>query len=427
MNPFITKKRIVIIGAGFAGLNVAKILKQCLQYEIIIIDKLNHHLFQPLLYQVATAALSPADIAIPVREIFRKYPHITTLMATVVAVNKAEKKVYLENNQHVNFDYLIIAPGSRHCYFGKNHWEAFAPGLKTLQDAVSIRERILAQFELAERLEEKLERQRLLTFIIVGGGPTGVEMAGAIAEIAHYSLKNNYRHINLDNTKIYLIEGATQLLSGYPKNLASRAQRDLEKKGVVVKINTFVTNITNEGAYLGEDFIPAGNVIWAAGNEASPILKTLEVELDKQGRVLIEKDLSILNYPDIFVLGDAACCKNNLGLSLPAIAPVAAQQGKYVGEILKKNIAKKERQDFHYVDRGMMATIGKYDAIVLSGPFKSVGFMAWLAWCLVHIYFLIGYRTKFFVFIQWVFYFLRGARNIRLIFKPLALHDEENK
>lgn len=420
---------VVIIGVGFAGLNAAKELAGCENYKVTLIDKTNHHLFQPLLYQVATAALSPADIAIPIREIFRRNPRIETLMGTVTHIDKHDKTVTLENGQKIFFDTLIVAPGAAHSYFGKNHWQAYAPGLKTLEDAVMIRERILASFELAERTQNKAEQKRLLTFIIVGGGPTGIEMAGAIAEIAHHSLKNNFRHIDLNETKIYLVESGTQLLNGYPFALTQKGQEDLEKKGVTVMLNQLASEITSEGVFISERFIPAGNVIWAAGNEASSLLKTLNVPLDRQGRVLVETDLRIKDFPCIFVVGDAAHYENEAGHPLPAVAPVAVQQGRYVARLLKKEhqSAKKNHGPFRYKDRGMMATIGKYDALVLSGPFTCTGFLAWLAWCFVHIFFLIGYRTKLFVFMQWGFYFFKGARNIRLIFNPLKLQTHQKE
>lgn len=416
---------VVIIGVGFAGLNVAKLLASCAKYKVTLIDKTNHHLFQPLLYQVATAALSPADIAIPIREIFRYYPRIETLMGTVIKIDKERKNITLEDGQLIDFDYLIICPGASHSYFGKNQWEPYAPGLKTLEDAVLIREKILSSFELAERTKELPDRQRLMTFVIVGGGPTGIEMAGAIAEIAHQTLKNNFRHIDLNQTKIYLVESGGQLLTGYPSSLTQRGQRDLEQKGVTVMLNKLATDITAEGVWVGQEFIPAANVIWAAGNEASNLLKTLNVPLDRQGRVFVESDLTLKDFNHIFVLGDAAHFKNAQGLVLPAVAPVAVQQGRYVANRLKND--KLKYKAFTYKDRGMMATIGKYDALVLSGPFTCTGFLAWLAWCFIHIYFLIGYRTKLFVFMQWGFYFFRGARNIRIIFNPLKMLSKKKQ
>ena len=404
---------VVIIGAGFGGLNAAKMFANNREFQVIIIDKTNHHLFQPLLYQVATAALSPGDIAMPIREIFRNQSNITTLMGNVTKINREKKEVILENNQIISYDYLIISSGSRHSYFGQPQWEKEAPGLKTLEDALNIREKILTSFELAERGEDPSQMQSLMSFIVIGAGPTGVEMAGAIAEIAHQSLTKDFRKIDPSRTRVYLIEGGDQILNSYPKKLADHAQRVLEKKGVTVLLNTRVTEVTREGVKMGEKMIPAHNIIWAAGNEASTLLKTLNVECDKQGRVKVQSDLSLPNDPNVFVIGDAACYEEK-GKILPAVAPVALQEGKFVGNLIRKRKTN-QKVVFHYIDRGMMASIGKYDALVLSGPFKSSGFFAWFAWCFVHIYFLIGFRTKVFVFLQWVFYFFRGQRNVRLI------------
>lgn len=410
-------QQVVIIGGGFGGLNAAKILGKNKHFRTILLDKTNHHLFQPLLYQVATAALSPGDIAMPIREIFRDLPYIQTLMAEVVAIDKEKQQVLLSDGDRIGFDYLIVAPGSRHAYFAHPEWESLAPGLKTLKDALLIRERILSAFEMAERTPNKDLVPALLSFVVIGAGPTGVEMAGAIAEIAHQSLRKNFRAIDPSHSKIYLVESGNQILNGYPPKLANRGQKDLEKKGITVCLNSRVTKITPEGVFLGEQFYPAHNIIWAAGNTAAPILKTLNVPLDKQGRVIITPDLSIPEHANIYVIGDAACCQGPKGF-LPAVAPVAVQQGRYVAKrIISKS--KKPYPPFKYSDKGMMASIGKYDALVLSGPFKSSGFFAWIAWSLVHIYFLIGFRTKLFVFIQWIFYFFRGQRNVRLIANPL--------
>jgi len=419
-----TPQQVVIIGAGFGGLNAAKALANSPEFNVLIIDKTNHHLFQPLLYQVATAALSPGDIAMPIREIFRKCDNVKTLMATVNSINRAEKVVILENQQKIAYDYLIVAPGSRHSYFGKDQWESFAPGLKTLQDALHIREMILASFELAERSNDQTLIDKLLSFVIIGAGPTGIEMAGAISEIAHQSLKKNFRSIDPSKTKIYLIEGGSQILNAYPQKLAAYAQHDLEKKRVTVLLNTRVTEVTPEGVGIGSEFIYAHNVIWAAGNTAPSLLNTLDTACDKQGRVLVDSDLSLPVDENVFVIGDSACYQEK-GHVLPAIAPVAVQQGRFVGKIIRKKLTKNNRSTFHYVDRGMMANIGKFDALVLSGPLQSSGVFAWFAWCFVHIYFLIGFRTKLFVFIQWIFYFFRGQRNVRLIERPVDLIEKE--
>ena len=414
---------VVIVGGGFGGLYAAKRLaKQSVR--VTLIDRRNHHLFQPLLYQVATAALSPGDIAMPVREIFRKNKNIKTLMATVSAINRSEKVVILEDKREIPYDYLILAPGSRHSYFGQDQWEVFSPGLKTLKDALRVREMILTSFELAENTQNKTLISSLLTFVVIGAGPTGIEMAGAIAEIAHQSLKSNFRSIDPGQTKVYLIEGSNQVLNSYPAKLAAYAQQALEKRKVTVLLNTRVTDITKKGVTLGTEFIAAHNIIWAAGNEASPLLKTLDVPCDKSGRVLVQSDLSLATDPKIFVIGDGASYQEK-DKTLPAIAPVAVQQGRFVGKLIRKKIPKNKRPAFHYVDRGMMANIGKFDALVLSGPLQSRGFFAWLAWCFVHTYFLIGFRTKILVFTHWVFYFFRGQRNVRLIVRPIK--DEGEK
>lgn len=408
----LNEKRVVIVGAGFAGLNAAKRLVKK-SFKITLIDKTNHHLFQPLLYQVATAVLAPSDIIMPVREIFKKYPNVETLMATVVHINKEQKYLQLENDEQITFDYLILAPGAHHAYFGNEHWQSFAPGLKTLQDGLILREKIFASFEWAERASSVDEQKRLMTFAIIGGGPTGVEMAGAIAEIAYLSLKNNYRHINPAQSQIYLIEGANQLLVGYPSRLAQRAKKDLESMGVTVKLNALVSDVNAKGVVYNNELLETTNIIWAAGNKASSLLETLNVPLDKQGRVKVESDLSVPYHPDIFVIGDAAYYQEQ-GKVLPAIAPVAVQQGIFVGDLIKKSATGK-KHSFHYVNWGMMATIGKYKALVLSGPIQCGGLLGWFAWCFVHIYSLIDFRAKIFVFIQWLFYLIKEKRNARIV------------
>ncbi|CAM4506582.1 MAG: NADH dehydrogenase-like protein YjlD [Legionella sp.] len=426
METHLSKKtqHVVIIGSGFGGLNAAKTLANQPGISVTIIDKTNHHLFQPLLYQVATAALSPGDIAAPIREIFRTSKNVKTLMATVTAINKNDKVISLDDHQHISYDYLIAAPGSRHSYFGQNQWEKTAPGLKTLKDALRVREMILTSFELAENAIDPSLIESLLTFIVIGAGPTGIEMAGAIAEIAHQSLQSNFRSIDPGKTKVYLIEGGNQVLNSYPEKLAAYAQRTLEKQRVTVLLNTRVTEITTEGVAFGGQFIPAHNIIWAAGNEASPLLKSLDVPCDKSGRVIVQSDLSLSTNPEVFVIGDAACYQEN-NQPLPAIAPVALQQGKFVGNLIRKQLPVNNRPTFHYKDKGMMANIGRFNALVLSGPLQSSGFFAWLAWCFVHIYFLIGFRTKILVFIDWVFYFFKGQRNVRLIVRPAKMRKRE--
>lgn len=407
--------KVVIVGGGFGGLNVAKHLKKC-PLEVLLIDRTNHHLFQPLLYEVASAALSPGEIAIPIREILRKQENTTVVMGEIARIDKVARQVILGNDERVDYDCLVLAVGARHSYFGNDAWEPHAPGLKTIKDALKIRENVLISFEKAERLDSISEASKYLNFVIIGGGPTGVEMAGAIAEIAHETLFKNFRRIKPEKSKIYLIEGASAILPIYPPKLSKRAQLDLEKLGVQVITGKKVTNITEEGVQVEETFYPCKNVIWAAGNQASPLLKTLEVPLDRQGRVMVENDLSVPGYPEIFVIGDAAAAPGKEGKLLPGIAPVAIQQGKYVAKIIRGKIPKPERSPFHYFDKGNLATVGKGKAIAWIGKLQLTGVIAWLMWCLVHIVYLIGFRNRLSVMIEWFVFYLTGQRGARLIY-----------
>ncbi len=406
--------KVVILGGGFAGLNAAKALGNT-KFDVWLIDKTNHHLFQPLLYQVASAALSPGDIAVPIREILRAYENVTVLMGQVERIDKEKKEVVLQNGDRIGYEYLIVALGARHSYFGHDEWEEFAPGLKTLPDALKIRERILLSFEKAERCDSISEAKKYLNFVIIGGGPTGVEMAGAIAEIAYETMLKNFRRIDTTKTKIYLVEGSSHILPVYPEKLSEKAQKYLEHFGVHVITGKRVTNVTKEGVTVENLFIPCENILWAAGNQASPVLKTLDVPLDKQGRVVVDPDLSIPGHPEIFVLGDAACASDRKGKVLPALAPVAVQQGRYVAQILRRKLTKEERPPFSYFDKGTMATIGKTKAIGMFGKIQFSGFGAWLAWCFVHILYLIGFRNRFIVLTRWLMSYFSSARGARLI------------
>lgn len=423
--------KVIIIGGGFGGLNAAKALKKA-PVDILLLDKSNHHLFQPLLYQVATAALSPGNIAIPIREVLAKQYNVTVLLADIVRINKEKKEVLASNGDAFSYDYLILAPGANHSYFGHPEWESFAPGLKTIYDAVTIRERVLLSYERAERCDDPAEAQKFMRFIIVGGGPTGVEMAGAIAEIAHKSLVRNFRKIKPEQTKVFLIEGLGQVLPSYPKSLAEKAKKDLEKLGVEVMLSTFVTNVTAEGIWLGGNLLEASTVIWAAGNEASPILKSLDIPLDRCGRAIVKPDLSLPGHSDIFVIGDAACCLNKDGSSLPGIAPVAIQQGRYVAKLIRNQIPENKRKPFVYFDKGMMATIGKAKAVAKVGKLKISGYLAWLAWCFIHITYLISFSNRALVMFQWFYLYISNQRRIRLITRPISeknapLHHHHNK
>jgi NADH:ubiquinone reductase (H+-translocating) len=410
----VAKAKVVILGGGFGGLNAALQMRKGVA-GIVLIDRTNHHLFQPLLYQVASAVLSPSDIAYPIRAILRRFKNIVVIMGEAAKIHKEERLVEMRNGRMIQYDYLIVAVGARHSYFGHSEWEKVAPGLKTLDDALLLRERLLMSFELAERAENPAEAEKHLNFVVIGGGPTGVELAGAVAEVAYKTMIRDFRRVDTSKTKVYLIEGADQLLPSYPVDLADRAQRDLEKLGVHVILHEMVTDVTSEGVQVGDRFIPATNVIWAAGNQASPLLKTLEVRLDRQGRVIVESDCTVAGYPELFVIGDAAHLESPDGHLLPGIAPVATQQGRYVGEIIRKKIPKEKRAPFRYHDKGQMATIGKNKAVAMIGRFHLKGYIAWLAWSLIHVAYLIGYRSRIIVMVEWIVQYVTGKRGGRLI------------
>lgn len=414
-------KRVVIIGAGFGGLKTAQALKKA-DVDILLIDKTNHHLFQPLLYQVATAALSPADIAMPIREVFRNQPNARVIMADVENIDLGQKRVFLKEGETADYDVLIIAVGGRHSYFGNPEWEKNAEGLKTLEDALYIRGKLLMAFEHAERNPNPEEQEQWMRFVIIGGGPTGVEMAGAIAEIARQTLFKNFRRIKPEDAQIFLVEGASQILPSYPERLAKKAQNDLEKMGVTVLLNAKVTNVMPEGVDLNGTFLNARTLIWAAGNEASPLVKKLSVPLDKQGRVIVNSDLSVPQHPDVFVIGDAACCLGKEGKPLPGIAPVAIQQASFVAKLIKRSLPPEKRPPFRYIDKGQMATIGRAKAVAMVGKIQISGLLAWLAWSFIHIWYLINFRSRFMVMLEWIFWYFSGHRNVRLIIPSI---DEE--
>ncbi len=413
--------KVVILGGGFAGINAAKALGNS-KFDVWLIDKTNHHLFQPLLYQVASAALSPGDIAVPIREILSAYENITVLMGEVIGIDKEKNEVLLKNHDKIGYDYLIISLGARHSYFGNDAWEPFAPGLKTLADALKIRERILLSFEKAERCDIISEAKKYLNFVIIGGGPTGVEMAGAIAEIAYHTMLKNFRRIDTTKTKIYLIEGAPHILAAYPESLSSKAKKYLEHFGVQVITGKRVTHVDANGVQIEGQLIPAENIVWAAGNQASPVLSTLNVPLDRQGRVMVGADLTIPEHPEIFVLGDAACAMDKNGKPLPGLAPVAVQQGRFAAQMIRRQLPPKEHPPFVYLDKGSMATIGKTKAVGMFGKLQFSGLIAWLTWCFIHILYLIGFRNRAVVLTQWLFSYFSGHRGARLINRPI---DEE--
>ncbi|WP_075883872.1 NAD(P)/FAD-dependent oxidoreductase [Candidatus Protochlamydia sp. W-9] len=411
-------RKIIVVGGGFGGLNTVRSLKNA-QVEILLIDRTNHHVFQPLLYQVATAALSVENITTPLREILKNQSNVRVLMAEIEKINLENQYIQAVDGQQFYYDDLILAPGARHTYFGHDNWEHFAPGLKTVADAFRIREKMLMAFEKAERCENREAVQSSLSFVIIGAGPTGVEMAGSMAEFAHRTLFKNFRSINPTNSKIYLIEEGQQILPSFPRELANRALEDLKQLGVEVLLNTFVTQVTNQGVYMNEKFLPAFTVVWAAGNEASPLVKNLGVPLDKQSRVKVQPDLTIPGFTNVFVIGDAAAVVSSKNEFLPGIAPVAIQQGHYVANLIKKNILPSNRKPFLYWDKGMIATIGRGRAVAILGNFKFSGFLAWLIWCFIHILYLVSFGHRLLVMIQWIFLYLFNRRQARVIIRPI--------
>ncbi len=407
---------VVIVGGGFGGITAARALNG-MPVRITMIDKTNHHLFQPLLYQVATAGLSPADIAAPIRHIVRKQKNTKVLMAEVTGIDTVAKTVQVADHQPIPYDYLIMATGARHSYFGKEQWSENAPGLKTLTDATRIRERVLSAFEEAETAEDERVRQELLTFVIVGGGPTGAELAGAIAELAKRALASDFRHIDPRRTKILLLEAGPRILSGFPEYLAKRAHHALEEMGVEVRTDSAVQDIDDMSVTVAFERIGCRTVIWAAGVLASPAGQWFDVPTDKNRRVQVLPDLSIPNHPEIFVIGDTATLTQD-GKPLPGVAPAAMQQGNYVANVIRSYVLHRERPaPFRYKDKGNLATIGRRFAIADFGKFGISGFPAWLLWLGIHIYFLVGFRNRFFVLAQWAWAYLTYERGARLITK----------
>lgn len=409
------QQHIVIIGGGFAGLSVAKQLKNS-PHRVTIIDKSNHHLFQPLLYQVATAALSPGDIAAPIRAILGKRSTARVLLGEVNNINFKEHSLALTDGRIINFDKLVLAPGAKYNYFGNNDWENFAPGLKTIGDALKIRERILLSLEEAEQRENPILRKPFLTYVIIGGGPTGVEMAGAIAEIAKRSMRYNFQNLREEEIRIFLIEATGSILNGFPEPLGDKGRKMLENLGVKVLMNSPVTGIEKNKVLLKGETIETTNIIWAAGIKAPALFDDLPVEKDRLGRIFVNPDLSIPNYPDIFVLGDAAHYKDPEGNPLPALASVASQQGEFLGKILSEEGSKKRTTPvFKYVDKGQMATVGRAKAVADIKGFKFSGFFAWFLWSAVHILLLIGFRNRLRVFIEWMWNYFTFKRGVQLI------------
>ncbi len=407
---------IVIIGCGFGGLAAARALATA-DVKITLIDRANHHLFQPLLYQVATAGLSAPLIAAPIRHILRKQKNLIVLLADVTGIDCARRAVTLDDASEISYDYLIVASGATHSYFGRDDWAKYAPGLKTLDDAYDVRRRVLLAFERAERETRPSRRESWLTFAVIGAGPTGVELAGALSEIARHTLPDEFRRIDSSRARIVLIEGTDRVLPNYPPDLSEKARRQLERLGVVVYTGYRVTDIDDKGVWLDEEGekqrLDARTIIWAAGVAASPLGKSVGVPLDRAGRVIVEPDLSVAGHPEVFVIGDLAAAKSD-GKPVPGVSPAAKQMGAHAARGLLQRIRGETTQPFRYHDYGSLATIGRRAAVAVVGPFKFSGLFAWLFWLLVHVYFLIGFRNRLRVFTDWAWAYFTFQRYARI-------------
>ncbi len=405
---------VVVIGGGFGGLSAARALAHA-PVQVILLDRTNHHLFQPLLYQVATSQLSPADIAKPIRSILREQMNATVSMSLVKEIVPETREV-VTTGRRIKYDHLIVAAGARHSYFGNPQWEPFAPGLKSIVDAVEVRRRVLTAFEQAEKYEDEERRRSAMTFVIVGAGPTGVETAGAIAELAHNTLKADFRHIDPKLTHVILVEAGPRVLPAYTPKLSESAQRQLEKKlHVQVRLNTRVTGVGERYVELDGVRVAAHTVIWAAGNDASPLARQIGAETDRAGRALVNQDLTVPNHPEIQAIGDMVAIKDKRGQPVPGVAPAAMQMGRHAGHNILRQLAGKAPEPFWYVDKGSLATIGRHAGIADLRGVRFGGWLAWLAWALIHLFFLVGFRNRVLVFLQWAWayvFYTRGARII---------------
>jgi NADH:quinone reductase (non-electrogenic) len=407
----------IVVGGGFGGLYAARALARR-GVHVLLIDRLNYHLFQPLLYQVASAALSPGEIAEPLRAILRKHPNVEVLLGEVAHVDPAARSIELTDGARFDYDYLVLATGARHSYFDHPEWEALAPGLKSLGDALEMRRRILVAFERAERERDPEKRQALLTFVIVGGGPTGVELAGAIAEIARHTMAHDFRTFDPRSARVIVLERGERVLEAYPKDLSASAQRALQRIGVEVQTGKSVTDIQPDYVLAGDEKIPACTTLWAAGVAASSLGRQLGVDVDHSGRVPVQPDLTVAEHPEVFVIGDLASLRQSNGKMLPGIAPVAIQEGEAAAENIWRSMHGQPRRAFRYVDRGTMATIGRAAAVAEIRALHLSGFPAWLAWLLVHLFFLIGFENRLLVMVQWAMSYFSYERGARLITEP---------
>ena len=428
------RHQVVIVGGGFAGLFAAHSLRRA-QADVTLIDRRNFHLFQPLLYQVATGGLSPADIASPLRSVLRRQRNTRVLQGEVTGIDTNSREVLL-GNERIAYDSLVVATGASHQYFGNDHWEPLAPGLKSIEDALDIRRRIFSSFELAERDSDPLHREQLLNFVVVGAGPTGVELAGALGELAHHTLPRDFRAIDTRKAKVFLIQGEDRVLPSYPPDLSQRALASLQRLGVTVRTGVMVTEVGDSYVLVQDgdetERISTSTVLWAAGVQASPLGKHLAelsgAELDRQGRVIVEPDLSLPGVPEIFVLGDMAHVRGDDGNPLPGVAPVAIQQGQYVSRLIRKRLKNKALPAFHYQDRGNMAVIGRSAAVAQVGNFRFGGFFAWLLWLFIHLIFLVEFQNRLLVLVQWGWNYFTRNRSARLITpaEPLIVAKDQS-
>jgi NADH dehydrogenase len=409
----VSPPRVVIVGGGFGGLYAARALARA-PVQLTVVDRTNHHVFQPLLYQVATASLSPSQIAYPIRGVLRRQANTRVLLAEVRSIDPAARRVVLRDGE-LAYDYLIVAAGASHSYFGHPEWEPLAPGLKTLDDALRIRGRILLAFERAERESDPARRRALLTFVVVGGGPTGVELAGAIGEIACQVMARDFRTIDTREAQTVLVEAGPRILPAFPATLSEKAERSLERLCVEVRTGAGVTRLEPGAVWIGGERVASETVLWAAGVAPSPVARSLGAPLDRAGRVVVNADLTIPGHPEVFVIGDLAACAGADGKPLPGLAPVAIQQGEHAARAVVAAIRSAARRPFRYRDRGTMATIGRAAAVVNLGRLRFSGYPAWLLWCFIHILWLIGFRNRFLVMIEWAWAYLRFERSARLI------------
>ena len=414
---FIIVQTVIVIGAGFGGLNFLRNAKKSKNIQFILIDKQNHHLFQPLLYQVATATLSPANIAFPVRRMFKNTKNVKVILDEVIDINRDSKNIKLSTGDVLNYDQLVVSTGSLHSYFGNDSWSQYSNGLKGINDALIIRENLLKAFEKAENENDDQRKQEYLNFVIIGGGPTGVEMAGSIAEIAFNTIRKEFDNFNSEDPNVYLIEANKGVLPMFSDKLSQKAEKYLKDFGVTVLKNEKVENIDESTVYTNKRIIKSNNIIWAAGNKASTLIAKLNTNTDESGRAIVDSFCSLIDDRDVYVIGDAAHYKDTNNQPLPGIAPVAIQQGKYVSNIIRNNNKRNENKPFKFSDKGMLATVGKYKAIGKIGNLEISGITAWLFWSVIHIVYLIGYRLKLLVIIEWIFSYLFNKKGTRLIYR----------